>query len=150
MIALILSISLVLWVLVKQLKYFYRMESYMKSVKSPYPIVPLLGNAYSLMGKSSTEVCNDLLRFLKLNGTPTKAYLGTTLIVTVDEPEDLKTILSSPYCYDKPFGLDFLPNHLGVFQIRCSCLLQYTIFRILSANFSEELFAIRFLVLVFV
>lgn len=129
MIVVVLSITLVFWVLVKQLKRFYHFESYVKNLNSLYPVVPLFGSAYSLMGKSSTQVCNDFVAFSKANETPVKLYLGTDLIVVVDEPEDMKTILMSQHCLDRPFALDFLPVPGGIVTIRC-LYFQWTSFAI--------------------
>lgn len=119
MIAVILLTTLVLWVLVKQLMRYYHFESYVKDLNSPYPIIPLLGSNCSVIGKSTTDVCNDFIEFSKTNGTPVKSYLGTDLIVTLDDPEDVKTILMSQHCLDKPFLFDFLPCPGGLVTIRC-------------------------------
>lgn len=120
MIAVILPIlCLAIWGLVKQLMHLYRMECYVKHLKCTHPLVPLLGTAYGMIGKSSTQVYNEYLQFRKVNETPVKTYLGSILIVTLDNPDDMKTVYTSPHCYDKSFVFDFFPYRAGIFKARC-------------------------------
>lgn len=119
MFALFLLAYLAIWVIMKHLLHLYRLESYVKHLKSTHPLLPFLGTIYGMIGKSLTEVFNEFLQFSKINKTPIKTYFGSTLIVTLDHPEDIKTICTSPYCYDKPFVFDFFPHRAGIFTARC-------------------------------
>lgn len=99
--------------------YLYRMEGYVKHLKSTHPLLPIVGTAYGMIGKSATEAYKELLQFAKNNDTPVKTYIGSKLGITVDKPEDVKIILSSPRCLDKPFLFDFFPYRAGIFTATC-------------------------------
>lgn len=121
MFALILTVFVLLFGFVRHLIYLYHMEGYVKHLKSTHRLLPAVGTAYGLIGKSTTEVYKHYLEFTKINSTPVKLYLGSKLIVMVDNPEDMKIILSSQHCVDKPFVYDFFPYRAGVFTTRCMC-----------------------------
>ncbi|XP_055308673.1 cytochrome P450 4c3-like [Sitodiplosis mosellana] len=122
MVVLILTTFLIVVALVRHLMYLYRMESYVKHLKSTHPLLPIVGTAYGMIGKSATDAYKEILRFAKSNDTPVKTYIGSTLALTVDKPEDIKIILSSPICFDKPFVFDFLPYRAGIFTTTLSAV----------------------------
>lgn len=59
------------------------------------------------------------MNFVKENDTPAKAYIGPVLNITLDKPEDIKTILMSQSCLDKPYMYRFLPSTVGILTTEC-------------------------------
>jgi len=89
------------------------MDSYVKHLPT-LPSVPLLGNAHYFIGKSTVEIFSDIIHFIKSRGTPTKIWIGPCLTLTLDKPEDFKTVLMSPNCLDKPYMYQFMPSDIGI------------------------------------
>ena len=119
MVALILLTFLIVFALARHLMHLYHMESYVKHLKSIHPLLPIVGTAYGMIGKSATDAYKEFLRFAKNNDTPVKTYIGSKLGIMVDKPEDMKIILSSPRCLDKPFLFDFFPYRAGILTAKC-------------------------------
>lgn len=119
MVALILLTFVIAFALVRHLLYLYRKESYVKHLKSIHPLLPIVGTAYGMIGKAATDAYKEFLQFAKNNDTPVKTYIGSKLGITVDKPEDVKIILSSAKCLDKPFLFDFFPYRAGIFTATC-------------------------------
>lgn len=61
----------------------------------------------------------ELVRFATENETPLKSYVGSQLIITLDKPEDVKAILMSPNCLDKPWLYDLFPLPQSILIERC-------------------------------
>lgn len=120
MIALILIVILIVTVLVKYLLHIRHMESYVKHLNIRGPVYPFIGNAHVLFRKSTTQVFNDIIEFTKRIQTPYKSYIGPALLITLDKPDDLKTILTSPFCLSKPFVYQFYPSPAGILTVRCN------------------------------
>lgn len=118
MIALLLFIFLVTTILVKYFLHMRRMESYVKHLKIQKPVFPFIGNAHLLLGKTSVELIKEITEFTRTAGTPYKSYVGPALFVVIDHPEDMKTILTSPTCLDKPHVYDYLPSRNGILNAR--------------------------------
>lgn len=116
---LVVSIVFVIYYLLKHLLHLWRMESYVKNVKSMYPLVPILGTVYGFFGKTPSQTYKECLEFFETNETPVKVYLGSTLVILLDKPEDIKKVLTSDDCLDKPFIFDFFPLPTGIFTARC-------------------------------
>lgn len=55
----------------------------------------------------------------KLNGTPLKGYIGPVLCLSLDRPDDIKTVLMSSNCLDKPYLYQFYPRPCGILNARC-------------------------------
>lgn len=96
-----------------------RMESYVKHLPTMHPVYPFVGNAHFFIGKTTSELFNGIVKFVNDNGTPAKAYIGPVLNVTLDKPEDIRTILLSSNCLDKPYMYRFLPSTVGILTTEC-------------------------------
>lgn len=60
----------------------------------------------------------------KLNGTPLKGYIGPVLCLSLDRPDDIKTVLMSANCLDKPYLYQFYPRPCGILNARCKTLTE--------------------------
>lgn len=102
------------------------MERYVKHLPMQLAHYPFFGNSLALLGKSPKELFSEIVDAVKTNGTPLKSYLGPFLMITIDNPDDFRTVLMSPFCFDKPYFYQFYPSPIGIFTITCefiSCLL---------------------------
>lgn len=115
----LLAIFLLVVGLVKYVLHMIHMESYVKHLVIKPPVYPFFGNSLSIIGKSATELFKELVESTKEYGTPMKSYLGPLLVVTVDKPEDIKTVLMSQNCLDKPYFYQFYPSPIGLFTATC-------------------------------
>lgn len=95
------------------------MESYMRHIKSVSPTFPLIGNFPLFVGKSMQSVYEDVIAIILQGATPMKAQLGPAYFVIVDNPEDMKTILTSSQCLDKPYTYDFFHLPYAIATQRC-------------------------------
>lgn len=110
MIMLTLFIVLTVIGLIKYFLHMRYMESYVKHLPTMHPVYPFIGNAHFFIGKSTAELFNGIVKFVKDNQTPAKAYIGPVLNITLDKPEDIRTILMSSSCLNKPYMYRFLPS----------------------------------------
>lgn len=122
MIALYLIAILVIAALVRYLIHMLHMESYVKHLQIKGPVYPFFGNALVMLGKSPVELFKEIVETLKLYDTPVKAYMGPILVITIDKPEDFKTILMSQHCVEKPYLYQFYPSTVGIFTATCKYL----------------------------
>lgn len=103
------------------------MESYVKNVPSiPCLFLPIIGHAHAFIGKLSEELFNLYNDFLEKVETPSKSYIGPFLTINIDKPDDIKTVMTSPSCLDRPYFYQFLPNTNGLFTIKCILLKNAT------------------------
>lgn len=121
--------------LVKYFLHMRHMESYVKDLPIMRPVYPFIGNAHSFIGKSTAELFSGIVNFVKENETPSKAYIGPVLNITLDKPEDIKTVLMSQYCLDKPYMYRFLPSTVGILTTECEI---FVIFLLLKFSFSQN------------
>lgn len=119
MIAIALLVFLVVTGLVKYFLQVRHFESYVKHVKMGNRSFPLVGNAWSLIGKSTATLFKEITEVTKTHGTPLKGYMGPALVISLDRPEDIKTVLMSPNCLDKPYLYQFYPRPCGILNARC-------------------------------
>lgn len=131
MICLLLFVFLTTMVLVKYFMHMHRMESYVKHLKINGPVLPFIGNAHHLLGKSSLDLFKEVTDFTIQTGTPYKSYVGPILFVVLDKPDDMKIILTSSQCLDKPYVYEYLPNRTGILNARCKCSRSFLIFKCL-------------------
>lgn len=120
MLWLILTLTAVLAMMVRYYMWKKHMNSYVKHLPTIKASVPIIGNAYKFIGKSTAEIFTDIIQFIKTSGTPTKIWIGPCLTITLDQPEDVKTILMSPNCLDKPYMYRFLPSEVGILTAACN------------------------------
>lgn len=110
------------------------MESYVKNVPSiPCSYLPFIGHGHAYIGKTSEAFFNLYRQFVEKVETPSKFYLGPFLVINLDKPEDVKTVLMSSSCLDRPYFYQFLPNTTGLFTIKCNLLNEIIDFR--AANY---------------
>lgn len=119
MIVLLIVSIIVLCIFAKYMSHMCHLESYVKHLKCQQLFVPFFGNALSAFGVSSIKLMQELIQFTAHNETPLKAYFGPQLFVTLDQPEDVKTVLMSPHCLDRPYFFKFSPTPHGIFSERC-------------------------------
>lgn len=106
-----------------------RLESYVKHLPSP-PSLPFIGSGHHLIGiSSSAQLFNIINRFGTKLDSPYKSYLGPVLNIIIDKPEDMKMVLMSPYCHNKPYINQFLPAKFGLEAITCN------LFTVIEKNF---------------
>lgn len=117
MIATSLLAICVIAVLVRYFLHMRQMESYVKHLPYQRPMHPFFGNVLALVGKSHKQIFNEIVDTVKTYGTPLKGYLGPFLMITIDKPEDCKTVLMSQHCLDKPYLYQFYPSRVGIFTI---------------------------------
>lgn len=96
-----------------------RLETYVKDIPGVEPCYPFIGNVPQFMGKTMTEIFRDIDRFVKEKGTPNKTWLGPILVVNLDRPEDVRTVLMSPHCLEKPYLYRFLPAQFSILTMKC-------------------------------
>lgn len=119
MIALMLFVFLVVTGLIKYFLHMRHFESYVKHVKMGNRSFPFVGNAWSLIGKSTASLFKEITEVTKLNGTPLKGYMGPALVMSLDRPEDIKAVLMSQHCLDKPYLYQFYHRPSGILNQRC-------------------------------
>lgn len=123
MIILVLCIIFIVLSFIKYLLHVQHMESYVKNMKSISPCVPLIGNISLFMGKSMQCIYEEVVDVILRNTTPIKAQLGPAYFIIVDNPEDMKTVLTSSQCFDKPYPYDFFHLTSGILTQRCKIRL---------------------------
>lgn len=117
----ILVLCTIIFVLgfIKYVLHVLYMESYVKNMKSISPRMPLIGNTSLFMGKSLQIIYEEAMHVILRNETPIFAQIGPKYFFMVDNPDDIKTILTSSQCYDKPYIYDFFRLESGLISIRC-------------------------------
>lgn len=88
----------------------------------------MIGNVNFFMGKSIQNIYEEVIERILRTKTPIKAQLGPAYFVVVDNPDDMKTILTSSQCFDKPYIYDFFQLPLAVGTQRCKiccCFLPF-------------------------
>lgn len=119
MIVITLWLILISVIIIKYVLYRRRMESYVKNLPSLKPILPILGNAHHFIGIDTARLFTGILEFIQLYGTPAVSWIGPVCNITLDKPEDVKAILMSPSCLDKPYMYRFLPSTRGILTAAC-------------------------------
>lgn len=104
--------------LIKYISHVQNIESHMKDLKT-LPRIPFIGNIAFFMGKSLQEVYEEFIQIILKSGTPFKAQIGPAFFILLDEPEDVKTVLMSPHCLDKPYIYDFIHSPFSLLGQRC-------------------------------
>ncbi|XP_055299855.1 cytochrome P450 4g1-like [Sitodiplosis mosellana] len=122
MIVLTLIAILVVTGVVKHILRMRHWESYVKHLKIKSPVYPLFGNSLGLIGKTSTDLFYDIVEYIKENETPHKSYMGPFLVITIDRPEDFKSVLMSQYCLDKPYIYSFYPSKVSIMSATSSAI----------------------------
>lgn len=119
MLSVFIIVSLMTWCLIKYISYIKHMESYLKNVKTRQPWIPYIGNLNILTMKSYSDHFKEISEFVLNSETPLKANVGPIFQILLDKPEDVKSILMSSYCLDKPYHFKFFQLPLGLLTQTC-------------------------------
>lgn len=122
MLMLTLFVLLLIVGLIKYFMHMRHMESYVKHLPTMDPIYPFIGSAHHFIGVTTAELFDGIVNFVNGVDTPAKAYIGPVLNITLDKPEDIRTILMSASCLDKPYMYRFLPSTVGILTTECKRL----------------------------
>lgn len=104
--------------IIKYIVHVKHIDSLLKDVKS-LPRIPLVGNLALFMGKSLQEVYEEFIRIILKEGTPFKAQIGPAFFVILDKPDDMKTVLMSQHCLDRPYIYDFIHRPFSILGQKC-------------------------------
>lgn len=126
MVIAVLCIVFGIALVVKHIVNKWRMESFTQNVPTMKPCYPMIGSAFQLVGKNSAQVFSMIVQAVKAHSTPCKAWLGPVLAIVVDRPEDVRTVLMSTACLDKPYMYRFLPSTSGLLTAASTCILATT------------------------
>lgn len=137
MIVLTLLAILVITGIVKYILQMRHWERYVKNLKYKTPYYPFFGNSLTLVGTTPTQLFKELVEYNKLNDTPHKLYLGPYLVISVDRPNDFKTVLMSQYCLDKPYLYAFYPSKVSLMSATCKFILKKNVFFWRSSSLFE-------------
>lgn len=123
MFAVTLLLILLIFGVIKYCLNMRKMESYVKNIPSiPCIFLPFIGHGHAFAGKTSEAFFNLYQQFVAKVETPSKFYLGPFLVINLDKPDDIKTVLTSSSCLDRPYFYQFLPNTTGLFTIKCNLM----------------------------
>lgn len=117
----LIGVLLVISGIVKYVRYINHMESYFKHLKKTRPkeSSSLIGNMNVFKAMNGSEFTGNVFKYVLKRETPLKGNIGPAYFVALDKPEDVKTVLMSSQCFDKPYEYSFLPLPLGIVTQRC-------------------------------
>lgn len=120
---LIILMALIAIVVVKYCLHMRKMENYVGNIPfAPVSMfLPFLGNVLTILQvKSTTDVHNKAVEIFEKVDTPSKLYVGPYLQINLDKPDDIKAVLTSSACLNRPNFFRFLPDILqGLITIEC-------------------------------
>lgn len=118
MFLLLLSVLLIIigafcvWIEVRKW-YLNRTKLKAYSKLKEWPVLGVGGRFIGVDNEVAMQVVDGLFFEAK---TPFAAWFGPSLVVGVDDPEDLQTILNADACLDKPYLYEHLRNETGLFS----------------------------------
>ncbi|XP_058116997.1 uncharacterized protein LOC131284572 [Anopheles ziemanni] len=74
---------------------------------------PLIGNGLLFLNKTPAEFLRTIEWMLKKYGNSFRVWLGTQLVILVQDPKDIEVLLGSPKYIDKSTEYDFIRPWLG-------------------------------------
>lgn len=77
------------------------------------PAYPIIGNGLLFLNKSPSEFLRIIGMLLRQYGDCLRVWLGTQLVIVVQDPKDIEVLLSSPKYIDKSTEYDFIRPWLG-------------------------------------
>ncbi|KFB40895.1 AGAP013241-PA-like protein [Anopheles sinensis] len=77
------------------------------------PAYPLIGNGLLFLNKTPAEFLRTIEWLLKKYGNSFRVWLGTQLVILVQDPKDIEALLGSPKYIDKSTEYDFIRPWLG-------------------------------------
>lgn len=97
------------------------MESYFKHLRKTKRKgrSSFIGNMNVFKAANGSEFTRDVFKYVLKRETPLKGNIGPAYFVALDKPEDVKTVLMSSQCFDKPYEYSFLPLPQGIVTERC-------------------------------
>lgn len=96
----ILIVTIVIGLIGKTILHMYRLNEYVKNVPFiPWEILKKL----IMANKTTTDTFKIFEQALQYHKGLAKFWIGTKLVVVCDDPENMKTILSSKHCLNKPY-----------------------------------------------
>lgn len=112
---------LVLCGILKYVQYINHMESYFKHLRKTKRKgrSSFIGNMNVFKAANGSEFTRDVFKYVLKRETPLKGNIGPAYFVALDKPEDVKTVLMSSQCFDKPYEYSFLPLPQGIVTERC-------------------------------
>ncbi|XP_055297855.1 cytochrome P450 4C1-like [Sitodiplosis mosellana] len=122
MLTVTILVFLITWAILKYILHIRHTESYVKHIKGQKSFIPFIGNAFACIGKSPTQIFRGIIQSIEKNDTPFKEYIGPGLTITLDKPDDIKAVLMSPHCLDKPYYYGFYPCPRGIFTEQSGAL----------------------------
>ncbi|XP_032663022.1 cytochrome P450 4C1-like isoform X2 [Odontomachus brunneus] len=86
---------------------------------------PIIGNAYYILQRNFNELLDSVCLLVDTYPSPFRFWLGSKLLISVNEPDQIKTILQNPCCLNKSLiykvykavlgnGLVTAPEHIWV------------------------------------
>lgn len=126
MLVIVLSVIVTTIALIKYKLFKRKMERYVKHLPLAHRTMPFIGNALSFWCDTTTELFEEMTGGFSRVDTPSKAYMGPYLVVNLDKPEDIKTVLMSSDCHNKPYFYQLLENTEGLFTMKCKLCFQLT------------------------
>lgn len=118
MVVAVLYLLLLVFGIIKYIRHVRRIDKYLKDIET-LPRIPLIGNVTCFMGKSLQVLYEELYHIILRSGTPFKMQIGPSFYVILDQPEDVKTVVMSQNCLDRPYVYDFLRSPLSTLAQRC-------------------------------
>lgn len=100
------------------------MESHLKHMKTKKSIMPFIGDLDILSAKSGSQYLKDSINFMLTNGTPLKINFGPVYFIALDKPEDVRNVLMSNQCFDKPYFYNFLRSPHGLISQTCKIFVK--------------------------
>lgn len=101
----------------KYVQYINHMESYFKNLKQRpgrKQRSSLFGNMNIFKATNGSDFTRDIFKYISNRETPIKGNIGPAYFIALDKPEDVKTVLMSTQCFDKPYEYSFLPLPQGI------------------------------------
>lgn len=96
-----------------------KMEKRVQHIPLVQRTLPFIGNALLFWQDTTTDLFYAMTRIFERVDTPSKAYLGPYLVIHLDKPDDIKRVLMSSDCHNKPYFYQLLSNTQGLFTMKC-------------------------------
>lgn len=119
MLVLLLLLIAIAVAIVKYNVFKNKMERSVRHIPLVRRPLPFIGNALVFWHDTTTDLFNAMTSIFERVDTPSKAYLGPFLVVHLDKPDDIKTVLMSSDCHNKPYFYQLLSNTQGLFTMKC-------------------------------
>lgn len=119
MLIIILFVLLTTIAVIKYNLFKRKMEHHVRHLPQTHRTIPFIGNALAFWHDTTTDLFNAMTSTFEMVDTPSKAYMGPYLVVQLDKPQDVKTVLMSSDCHNKPYFYQLLSNTHGLFTMKC-------------------------------